>query len=498
MSERKKRRIKFIVVILIILVITVVTGIILWSVHIRQLRNEMNDFLVYSVINTEQGNYDAALSDAGDALILAQRLRDDEAIGDIEDHIVLIETIIRGNAQFDAGDYNTALNTFLFASDHAKKFQDLNTDLIDEKIVTTEMFILFYSLIDHADNIIDVLVYMPESLMYEDALLLCEEALSFYEDAMSVADALSYTAGVRTAVSGIEEVQRRIIEIKHNEAMNLFIYGDQLYNDGHYAQSIEYFEDSLEIFIELDEPQLIFALTNRVNLSKRRVAEEEAAAAIPPETEVPDDTEEQSGSSEESVPESNYEHNQRISFDLRTLIDDQNRRPANQIRMGTRDGLNEGWYNGCGWVAVYNALIILDDPKHPAEIVHYFEMSGGTVLGGLFGTYPHSIESYLNSLGFNVNHTLFPQLSLNIDDVIKASRVSILAYAHTSAAHYATVEYREDIDKFIVYNDSFARTRSAETGLRNIVNTGAAIDSIAAFINESSDILFSFSLIAVE
>ena len=193
----------------------------------------------------------------------------------------------------------------------------------------------------------------------------------------------------------------------------------------------------------------------------------------------------------------NYEHNSGISFDLTTLIENQNRSPANQVRMGTREGMNEGWYNGCGWVAVYNALILLGNPKHPAEIVMYFETTGGTVFGGVFGTYPNAIESYLASLGYNVKHTLFPKLTVNIDDVARASRVIILAYAHKSAAHYATVEYREDIDKFIVYNDGFARARSANFGFQNETAAGAAIDSISAFISETSDILFSFSLIAV-
>ena len=100
-------------------------------------------------------------------------------------------------------------------------------------------------------------------------------------------------------------------------------------------------------------------------------------------------------------------------------------------------------------------------------------------------------------MGFTVAHTLFPQLSKNIDDEIKKSRVSILAYAHSNAAHYITIEYREDIDLFIIYNDSFARNRSTNLGLQDKVRSGAAVDSVASFINNSSNILFSFSLITI-
>jgi hypothetical protein len=86
---------------------------------------------------------------------------------------------------------------------------------------------------------------------------------------------------------------------------------------------------------------------------------------------------------------------------------------------------------------------------------------------------------------------------MDIDEAIKASRVSILAYAHTSAAHYIAIEYNEDLDKFIVYNDSFARTRSAALGFENSTGAGAAIDSVSALISNTRSILFSFSLIAI-
>jgi len=159
--------------------------------------------------------------------------------------------------------------------------------------------------------------------------------------------------------------------------------------------------------------------------------------------------------------------------------------------------MNEGWYNGCGWIAAYNALVVLETPVHPAEIVRYFEESGGIVLGGVFGTYPNTIEEYMRSQGYRVSHTLFPQLSTSLDDAIKGSRVSILAYLHSSAAHYVAIEYREDIGRFVVYNDSFAQARSSRLGFQNETSAGAAIDSIDALISGTPEIRLSFSLITI-
>jgi len=342
--------------------------------------------------------------------------------------------------------------------------------------VTTETIVTFYSLVGQAETI-------AETSDFETAILI-------YEKAKQIAAAINYTQAIELAEAGIEEMNERIIAAKREEAMNLFYVGNQLYEDGQYTDALEYLYKALELYVELDDRQNIIMTEARINVSEQKLEETEATGQAPPTT----------GADLQEEPieiSSNYEHNLGIDFDLRTFIDNQNQRPANQVRMGMRDGLNEGWYNGCGWVAAYNALIITGSPQHPADIVRHFEESGGIAFGGVFGTYPNAIEDYLRSFGYTVSHTLFPQASSNLDEVIKNSQVSILAYLHTNAAHYTTIEYREDIDKFIVYNDSFARARSSNLGFQSYTDIGSAIDSVAAFINSTREILFSFSLIVI-
>jgi len=354
--------------------------------------------------------------------------------------------------------------------------------------VKANMFVAFYMLISRAEHLTDSTEY--------------NAAISVYKEARIVALAVSYAGGIDIAESGIIQVHELILAAKRNEAMTLFEQGNDLCNEGLYKESLDYFYKALDIYTELNDHQNIYLTTERINYTEQKIIEEETEEQTEPD-DTKDDTE---GDYEDDIiPGSdpsdsitiNYEHNLSIYFDLVTPIDHQNRRPASDIRMGVNEGYNEGWYNGCGWIATYNALLILGKPVHPAEIVRSFETNVGIVLGGVFGTYPNAIVDYLNYMGFAVNHTLFPQLSMNIDEVIKASKVSILAYAHTSAAHYITVEYREDTDKFIVYNDSFARARSENLGFQNETNAGAVIDSVAALISNTPNILFSFSLIVV-
>jgi len=343
--------------------------------------------------------------------------------------------------------------------------------------------VMFYETIKRAED-------LAENQDYETAIL-------FYENAKQAAAELSFSGGISYADEGIAEMQNRIIEAKRAEASDLFMQGNRNINNGEYTQALEYYIDALEIYLEINDEHGISNTLERIEFTKEKISESEDNQLTDIDGDQAGQDEDSSSGTLSDEAMSNYEHNINIEFDLQKLIDNQKIRPANQIKMGSTEGMNEGWYNGCGWIATYNALLILGKPIHPAEIVKHFEENAGTVFGGVFGTYPNAIDAYIKSFGYNTTHTVFPQISLNIDETIKASKVAILAYLHTSAAHYVTIEYREDIDKFVVYNDGSARVYSENTGSREETETGAAIDSVNSFINNTSGILFSFSLIVV-
>jgi len=488
-DKRKKQREKPVAIICIILLIAVIAGVFLLLNHISKLRADMNDHLEVAIFNIEQGMYSEAQTEADAALTLAQKLRDDEAADKSEIIIDLTVNVLRGNELFENGSYKEALDMYLHTLDIAESINNLDIERIEKAIAITEKYIAFFMLLENAERFAGISEY--------------ESAIFIYEDAKQIASALSFADGIILAESGIQEMQHLIIQAKREEAANLFSQGEQYLNNEQYTLARIHFTSALQIFLELDDSESIIITQEKIDYATQKIREirhpdPQSDTDDPPDP-IPEDTQDgmQDDTADHTEALSNFDYNSSIDFDLRTMIDNQSRNPANQIRMGSTEGMNEGWYNGCGWVATYNALILLGNPRHPAEIVRYFEESGGTVFDGVFGTYPNTIVAYLSSLGYYVNHTLFPQITKNIDDAIKASHVSILAYVHTSAAHYVTIEYNEDIDKFIVYNDSFSRTRSAALGLDNSTSTGAAIDSVSALISNTRDILFSFSLIIV-
>jgi len=489
-GKNNKKHLKAILIICLFLIIAVTAGVLIWSAYIRGLRTEMENHLSDAIVYIDTGEYSNALIEAEAAMNLAVRLRDDDTIYKIDAYVLLTETIINGNGLFEEEKYKPALDVFYLVFDYITEINTIYGDemvlctiFIMDKIAVTEMFISFYELIEQADNLAGISEY--------------EAAIVKYNDAGTIAAALSFTDGIDIADSGIDYMQEQIIIAKRREAMEYYEEGDFLLNNKLFEEALLSFNKSLEIFTQIEDHDNILLAEAKIDYTEDMLRKSEAEPP-PADSGTQEDPGTQDAPGTPGEVSINYEHNITLNFDLKTPIDDQNRSPANQVRMGSGDGTNEGWYNGCGWIAAYNALIILGTPQHPADIVEYFEESGGTVLDGMFGTYPNAIENYLRSRGYNVSQTLFPGLRTNIDEEIKSSKVSILAYAHTSAAHYITVEYREDIEKFIVYNDSSAKTRSASLGFQNETNIGAALDSITAFINNTSNILFSFSLITVE
>ena len=139
----------------------------------------------------------------------------------------------------------------------------------------------------------------------------------------------------------------------------------------------------------------------------------------------------------------NFFYNQEYKF--ASYIFGQGHGNAAKLRMG----LFTGDYNGCGWVATFNAFKALGDKYiQPNNIISYFE-TWGCILQGAFGVLPDAIADYFRLLGYKyVDEYYFPD---NMDSIIKDYRAAVLFYAHSSACHYIMVRYYNNA--FYVYNE---------------------------------------------
>ncbi len=99
-----------------------------------------------------------------------------------------------------------------------------------------------------------------------------------------------------------------------------------------------------------------------------------------------------------STADKNKAHNRR--FQIKGLIYDQHSTTINAMRFGVKPMS----YNGCGLIAVYNALILLRRPDTLQNIADYYERHGRWIMG-LWGIRPDRITDFLKLKGFNIENT---------------------------------------------------------------------------------------------
>lgn len=440
MNNKNKKKIIIPLIILAAIIIGAVASYVLYNNHLTNLKETYDTLMADAKEHFNQGDNITARNLVDDANEIAIRLRCSDREADVESLLSLIETMVLGDQLFNAGSYGDARLTYSAAISKANAINGIDSLRIGNLLLSSSTRMYVLELLRQGQFHYDNEDYDMALSAFTEALL--TSRLVEFEDGISSADIGIYNSNI--AIEKLRELELQRLEQEQLEAQRLA--QEQL--EMQYLEAERQDED-------LDTEQEVVLLTE------------------------------------------NYIHNRSIYFDLITLIDNQNAAPANLVRMGTRPGLNEGWYNGCGWISAYNALLILENPLHPAQIVHHIESGGGTVLDGVFGTFPHAIERLFHDLGYSVNHTLFPGLGAGLDAAVRSSRVSILAYTHTRAAHFVTIRYIEEEGHFIVYNDGFARRRSSQLGLPNQISTGAAIDSIDALIRQTPEIIFTFSLITI-
>ena len=128
------------------------------------------------------------------------------------------------------------------------------------------------------------------------------------------------------------------------------------------------------------------------------------------------------------------------------LIYNQTKIPRKKWRYGFRTSAA----TGCGWIATYNALRLMDYRAEPEELIRYYERQFPLVHGNA-GT------SILAPALFFIHHG-FPVEVISrrekFDELVKASDVCILFYYWRKkfkiGAHFVTVRHKDG--KFTGYN----------------------------------------------
>ena len=109
-------------------------------------------------------------------------------------------------------------------------------------------------------------------------------------------------------------------------------------------------------------------------------------------------------------------------------------------------------FNGCGVIAVYNALMLYGFSTSLAQLIFEFENSGFVSLRGFFGTRPRAVGKFLSRLGVRFRTTLFKRTT---EKAAKDGDILILTFWNHRFNPFKglhTVTVKCDKGKYIVYN----------------------------------------------
>jgi hypothetical protein len=143
---------------------------------------------------------------------------------------------------------------------------------------------------------------------------------------------------------------------------------------------------------------------------------------------------------------------------MKELIYNQRKIPKSRWRYGIRSSAAAG----CGWIAAYNALVLMGYEAFPERLIRYFTYQV-PLINGTFGTVAWGPALFFKKRGFKVTLSIRRK---KYDAVVKNSDVSILYYHWRSkwkfGGHFATVRYQDG--RYIGYNTYSNSTGPDEYG----------------------------------
>ena len=149
------------------------------------------------------------------------------------------------------------------------------------------------------------------------------------------------------------------------------------------------------------------------------------------------------------LSDSHYNHNLSLKFGSKHITDQSDKDSvARKAKMGFANFSS----NACGWIAAYNALISINEGKHPANIIRYIENNNGLIADGNFGVNPAIYKDLFKYYGLK-SSTIYT--ATNLDKTAQAGRTAILCYFNdksdiTQGAHYINISW--DGKQYTAYN----------------------------------------------
>ena len=149
---------------------------------------------------------------------------------------------------------------------------------------------------------------------------------------------------------------------------------------------------------------------------------------------------------------------------------------ASKLRLGIKSSA----YVGCGWVATYNAMIMLGNRIDPCDIIREYEING-VFLYGTFGVHQTAVARFFINRGYDVT------ISFNVEEYDRIARkndANVMFVSHSNGGHFSA--FRWNGTHYSGYNTYANRTESIdiETTLEEYVTSRRAQSILISISNK--------------
>lgn len=131
---------------------------------------------------------------------------------------------------------------------------------------------------------------------------------------------------------------------------------------------------------------------------------------------------------------------------MKDFIYNQKQIPRKQWRYGFRSSAA----TGCGWIATYNALLLMGYQAKPEKLIRYYQRQLPLINGNV-GTFLFGPAIYFKQRGFQIKLSVKRR---QFDEAVQNADVGIVFYYWRNkwkfGSHFVTVKYRDG--QFLGYN----------------------------------------------
>lgn len=274
--NRKRRLKKILTVSLIILLLAVIAGAVIWLLH-RQRQNRMEDMerkYQDTVAYIDDGNYVRAGETCGEALELAEKLRDRDMIREISGYQKLIEAVNRADDFYAEGEYEEAQEGYRTAKEHSRHADHAADDYIDKKLESITDYL----------NVFDYIQLGDSQYLKGDY----ESAETKYLEAKRLATGIHYEEGRRQAMDALDRLYDDLAARQEEEAAKvqetvtaqtgaaeLTGQGDRAFEDGDYEGAKVYYAMALDQYRKLDDAVNMGMVETKLNACVKKSGEKD-------------------------------------------------------------------------------------------------------------------------------------------------------------------------------------------------------------------------------